>query len=91
MPAAQSSLWSDTVTTVIEYPTLSKDLTTEVVVIGGGYPGLSTALRLGEMPNDVVLIEAHDVGWGASGRNGGQVIPGLKRDPDDLEKRSVRL
>ena len=91
MPAAQSSLWSDTVTTVIEYPTLSKDLTTEVVVIGGGYLGLSTALHLGEMSNDVVLIEAHDVGWGASGRNGGQVIPGLKRDPDDLEKRSVRL
>ena len=57
MSAAQSSLWSDTVTTVVEYPTLSKDLTTEVVVIGGGYLGLSTALNLGEMSNDVVLIE----------------------------------
>jgi glycine/D-amino acid oxidase-like deaminating enzyme len=56
-----------------------------VAVIGAGYTGLSAALRLGEAGRDVVVLDAMDVGEGASGRNGGQVIPGLKYDPDTLE------
>jgi glycine/D-amino acid oxidase-like deaminating enzyme len=55
------------------------------VVVGGGFTGLSTALHLAEKGVDVVVLEANEPGWGASGRNGGQVNPGLKHDPDTVE------
>jgi glycine/D-amino acid oxidase-like deaminating enzyme len=58
-----------------------------VVIVGAGYAGLSTALHLAERSTRVVVLEAHEVGWGGSGRNGGQVIPGLKYDPDELEQK----
>jgi glycine/D-amino acid oxidase-like deaminating enzyme len=58
-----------------------------VVIVGAGYAGLSTALHLAEGGTRVVVLEAHEVGWGGSGRNGGQVIPGLKYDPDELEQK----
>jgi glycine/D-amino acid oxidase-like deaminating enzyme len=54
-------------------------------VIGGGYAGLSTALHLAERGVKTIVLEAKEPGYGGSGRNGGQVIPGLKYDPDDLE------
>jgi glycine/D-amino acid oxidase-like deaminating enzyme len=57
----------------------------DVVVIGGGFTGLSTALHLREAGVDVAIVEAMEPGWGASGRNNGQVIPTLSRpDPDDV-------
>ena len=55
-------------------------------MIGAGFTGLSTALHLAEHGANVVVPEAHEPGWGASGRNGGQVNPGLKWNPDDVEK-----
>lgn len=58
-----------------------------MVIVGAGYAGLSTALHLAERSTRVVVLEAHEVGWGGSGRNGGQVIPGLKYDPDELEQK----
>ncbi len=57
-----------------------------VAVIGGGYTGLSAALHLAEAGIDVVLVEAERVGWGASGRNGGQLHSGQRRDQDWLEE-----
>lgn len=60
---------------------------TRVVVIGAGYTGLSTALELADAGNDVAVIDAMNIGDGASGRNGGQVIPGLKLNPVELEQR----
>jgi len=57
------------------------------VVIGAGYTGLSTALELSAGNSDVVVLDALSIGAGASGRNGGQVIPGLKLNPDELEHR----
>lgn len=48
----------------------------EICVIGGGFSGVATALSLAERGHDVVLLEANRIGWGASGRNGGQVLPG---------------
>lgn len=62
----------------------------EVVVVGAGYTGLSCALALIEAGRSVILLEAGDIGHGASGRNGGQVIPGLKHDPDELVARFGR-
>jgi gamma-glutamylputrescine oxidase len=59
-------------------------------VIGGGYTGLSAALHLAEAGRDVVLLEANRVGWGASGRNGGQVGPGQRQDQDWLEAAAGR-
>jgi glycine/D-amino acid oxidase-like deaminating enzyme len=60
----------------------------DVVIIGGGFTGLSTALHLREANVDVAIVEAAEPGWGASGRNNGQVIPTLSRpDPDDIIKR----
>src|SRR5262249_53164959 len=47
--------------------------------------GLSTALALAERGIQTIVLEAREPGWGGSGRNGGQVIPGLKYDPDELE------
>lgn len=57
------------------------------VVIGAGYTGLSTALELSASNGDVVVLDALSIGDGASGRNGGQVIPGLKLNPEELEQR----
>ena len=68
------------------FPTLEGEVAADVAVVGGGYTGLSAALHLAEAGFDVALVEANRVGWGASGRNGGQVGPGQRRDQDWLEK-----
>jgi glycine/D-amino acid oxidase-like deaminating enzyme len=56
----------------------------EVCVVGAGYAGLSSALHLAQSGYDTVVLEADEVGAGASGRNGGQVMPGFAADPHDL-------
>ena len=68
-------------------PPLETDLSVDVCVIGGGYTGLSTAIHLAELGFDVTVLEAHRVGWGASGRNGGQVGSGHRQGQDVLEKK----
>ena len=55
-------------------------------MVGGGITGLSTALHAAEKGAKVILLEAQEPGWGASGRNGGQVNAGLKFDPDAVER-----
>ncbi len=67
-------------------PPLDGDARADVAVVGGGFTGLSTALHLAERGAKAVLLEAAEIGWGASGRNGGQVNPGLKPDPDQVER-----
>jgi gamma-glutamylputrescine oxidase len=59
----------------------------DVVVIGAGYTGLSSALHLAEAGFKVVVLEAAKVGWGASGRNGGQLVHSYSRDMDVIEAR----
>jgi gamma-glutamylputrescine oxidase len=58
---------------------------TEICIIGGGYTGVSAALHLAQLGHSVILLEAHKIGWGASGRNGGQVCTGQRKEQDDLE------
>ena len=78
------SLWSATGSTAPNTTPLRESHQCDVTVVGGGFAGLSTALHLARKGVKVTLLEAREVGFGASGRNGGQVIPGLKYDPDDL-------
>jgi glycine/D-amino acid oxidase-like deaminating enzyme len=83
--ALPPSLYAETARPPVDTPPLDGDRRVSVAVIGGGFTGLSTALHLAEQGTDVVVLEAHEPGWGASGRNGGQVNPGLKHDPDRVE------
>ena len=69
----------------LPFPRLSEAVTCDVCVIGGGFTGLSSALHLAERGFSVVLLEAQRVGWGASGRNGGQLGSGQRPDKITLE------
>lgn len=84
-PVIADSLWAATANASPEFPTLTSDKDVEVAVVGGGYTGLSAALHLSEAGRSVAVLEARTPGWGASGRNGGQVNPGLKDSPDVIE------
>ena len=81
-----ASWYAATATPSERYPTLRGSLTADVCVVGGGYTGLSAALHLAQAGRDVVLIEAQRVGFGASGRNGGQLGSGQRVEQDALEK-----
>lgn len=61
------------------------DFGCDVAVIGGGFTGLSAALACAERGYSVILVEAEHIGFGASGRNGGQLIPGLRWSASELE------
>lgn len=67
-------------------PRLVGEERADVVVVGGGFTGLSAALHAAEAGYSVVLLEAKRIGWGASGRSGGQMIPGLRWSADELIK-----
>jgi glycine/D-amino acid oxidase-like deaminating enzyme len=86
-PAPMRPLWAATAAAGPDFPQLTSELRTQVAVIGGGYTGLSAALHLAELGRDTVVLEAMNVGERASGLNGGQVIPGVKYDPDELHAR----
>ncbi len=68
-------------------PALQGSVQADVCVIGAGYTGLSSALHLAEAGFKVVVLEAARVGWGASGRNGGQLVHSYSRDIDVIEAR----
>ncbi|MFP5518092.1 MAG: NAD(P)/FAD-dependent oxidoreductase [Alphaproteobacteria bacterium] len=66
-------------------PLLEGDVACDVCIVGGGYTGLTAALELAERGFDVVLLEAERCGWGASGRNGGQIITGYNKPMATIE------
>lgn len=77
------SLWAATAPERVTTAPLKGDIEADTVVIGGGFSGLSAALHLAREGREVVLLEGQAVGWGASGRNNGQVIPTLtSAEPD---------
>lgn len=63
-----------------QYPRLASDLEADVCVIGGGFTGVNTAIELAQRGLSVILLEGRRIGWGASGRNGGQLIRGIGHD-----------
>lgn len=85
MTSSHQNIWEETAVAKTIYPRLDQSIRVDVAVVGGGYCGLSAALHLAQSGAKVAVLEAHQPGWGASGRNGGQVIPGFKYDPDELE------
>ena len=66
------------------FPTLYDDIHCDVCIIGGGFTGLSCALNLAKNDIDTVIVDAHRVGWGASGRNGGQLGASMRLDQQEL-------
>ena len=83
----ENSYYEATVQRPPAHPALAQRLQADVCVVGGGYCGLSAALELAERGFHVVLLEAQRVGWGASGRNGGQVIVGFGSDGEQAIER----
>jgi len=78
-------LWTATAPDAPPTPPLDGERRADVAVVGGGYTGLSAALHLAEGGADTVLLEAAEPGFGASGRNNGQVIPVYSRHaPEDM-------
>lgn len=82
-----ASYYAATANPSMPRPTLTGSVEADVCVIGAGYTGLSTALHLVERGYNVVVLEAARIGWGASGRNGGQIVNGYSRDLQNIEGR----
>lgn len=80
------SYYAATATPLDKFPRAEGDIKCDICVVGGGFMGLSTALHLARKGYDVVLVDAQRVGFGASGRNGGQVGQGQRVDQDELEQ-----
>lgn len=79
------SYYAATANQAVAHPGLDTDIDCDVCIVGAGYTGLSAALHCAEQGLDTVLLDAHRIGWGASGRNGGQLGSGQRRDQEDLE------
>lgn len=81
-----SSYYAATANVVTNFARLQGEHRCDVVVVGGGFTGVSATLHLAERGYDVVLLEANRIGWGASGRNGGQLIDGFVEE-DKIKRR----
>lgn len=84
------SLYAETRNALAPFPALAGEVSADVCVIGAGYTGLSAALHLAEAGRRVVVLEAHRIGFGASGRNGGQLGSGQRLEVDALEEMAGR-
>ncbi len=82
---ARDSYYAATAERGLAHPALAGSTACDVAVVGGGLAGLSAALELSQRGLDVVLLEAREIGSGASGRNGGQAIHGLACDHETIE------
>jgi gamma-glutamylputrescine oxidase len=80
------SYYAATANPAPEHPRLITEVDVDLAVVGGGCTGLSAALHAAERGLSVAVVEGGKVGWGASGRNGGQVIPGLRKGAVELTR-----
>jgi glycine/D-amino acid oxidase-like deaminating enzyme len=80
MNSRTNSYYTATLNNDTPYPTLQGQVSVDVVIIGGGFTGVATAVELAERGLKVAIVEANKIGWGASGRNGGQVTGSLSGD-----------
>lgn len=80
------SLWSATAPELASFANRELPPRTDVVIIGGGYTGLSAALRLAKLGARVIVLEKENIGWGASSRNGGMVLTGHKHGIGELTR-----
>lgn len=83
----EPALWYATAVKAPSTGALEESLSTDVAIIGAGYAGTSAALHLAESGVKPVVLEAKQVGFGGSGRSGGQLVPGLKYEPSDLRAK----
>ena len=81
----QNSYYAASANEQPQYPTLGADIEVDVCVVGGGFAGLSSAIELADRGYRVAVLEANHIGFGASGRNGGQIIAGLACEQDVIE------
>src|SRR5699024_2695775 len=74
-----------------DYPSLAGKQHVDIAIVGGGFTGVATALELAERGYKVAIIEARKVGWGASGRNGGQITGSLSGEHAMLKQMRTTL
>jgi gamma-glutamylputrescine oxidase len=86
-PLLRRSYYEATVQRTANHPTLQTDIACDVCIVGGGLAGLSAAIDLADAGFTVAVLEARQVGWGASGRNGGQALVGLACDMQVIERQ----
>lgn len=84
-PQHAASYYAASVNRQQAYPPLGGELQVDVCIVGGGFSGLNTAIELAQKGLSVALLEARKIGWGASGRNGGQLIRGVGHDVEQFE------
>lgn len=82
---ARHSWYAETASRRQDHRALHGEVRAEVAIVGGGLAGLSAALELAQRGRQVVLLEAQQLGWAASGRNGGQALGGLACGMDEIE------
>lgn len=86
-PGHAPSWYADSTSDKRVRPTLRGEISADVCVIGAGFTGISAALELAERGFSVVVVEGERIGFGASGRNGGQIVNGYSRDLETIAKR----
>ncbi|CAM3130661.1 FAD dependent oxidoreductase [Ectopseudomonas mendocina] len=84
-PQHAASYYAASVNRQQAYPPLDGERQVDVCIVGGGFSGLNTAIELAQKGLSVALLEARKIGWGASGRNGGQLIRGVGHDVEQFE------
>ncbi|HEY0212749.1 MAG TPA: FAD-binding oxidoreductase, partial [Paenirhodobacter sp.] len=85
--AHTGSYYAASANPVVLRPVLQGNHDTDICVVGAGYSGLSTALHLAERGHKVTVVEGARIGWGASGRNGGQIVNGLNASLETIGRR----
>jgi gamma-glutamylputrescine oxidase len=84
------SVWLSTANPAPQFPQLDRDIQTDVAIIGAGYTGLAAAHHLARAGVACIVLEANDVGWGASGRNGGMAVLRYKKPWSSLAREFGR-